>query len=201
MIDKEQVIKLIANGVPTSSIAAAMGCDDSYISQLRADPEVQAAVAELKSATLSQDLKFDELLDDAESLALQKVQQTLRFANLGQAVKAFQVLNNAKRRNDSGASAGANVTHVTVAINLPAAIAPHYVTDAKAQIVEVEGKTMQTATPRSLDQLLAARAGNKENLPAITAVEKAVSRLGAITIPAVKPVRRLTDSKITPDML
>lgn len=201
MIDKDHVIKLIANGVPTSSIAAAVGCDDSYISQLRTDPEVQAAVAELKSATLAQDMKFDELLDDAEALALQKVQQTLRFANLGQAVKAFQVLNNAKRRNDSGASAAANVTNVTVAISLPAAIAPQYLTDAKAQIVEVEGRTMQTATPRSLDQLLAARAGNASNLPAITAVEKAATRLGALTMPVSKPVKRLVSPTITPDML
>lgn len=201
MIDQTQVVKLIANGVPTSSIAAAVGCDDSYISQLRADPAIQAQVAEIKSESLAQDIAFDDTLDAAEKLALEKINQTLRFANLGQATKAFQILNNAKRRNDSGVGASAGNTNITVAITLPASLVPQYVADAQARIIEVEGQTMQTASPASLDAILAARAGQKANLPGITAIEKAAARLDAITMPAVKPVRKIPQGTITADLL
>jgi len=202
MVDREQVINLLANGVPTSHIASAVGCDDSYISQLRQDPEVQSKVAEKRTASLAADLSFDETLDSAERLALEKINQTLRFANLGQALKAFQILNHANKRNDQRPQNPSSGSTVSVVLQLPASISPQYLMDPQARIVEVEGRTMLTASPQSLDQVLAARASAKGTIPSITAVERAANRLGALTMPVpAKAVKNVLGSKLTVDML
>ena len=51
MVDKKTVAKYLAQGIPTQQVAAAVGCEESYISQLRADPEIIVMIAELTVAT------------------------------------------------------------------------------------------------------------------------------------------------------
>jgi hypothetical protein len=149
MIDKTLVIKYLAQGIPTSQIAMAAGCDESYISQLKADPEIQAQMAQHAAEVTIKDMNFDETLESAEELALSRIQKSLGFANMGQALSAFRILNTARRRKDGPAVSGA-VT-VNVNLTLPASALPRYVPNANNEIVEVEGKTLVSATPRGLD--------------------------------------------------
>lgn len=197
MIDKQAAIRYLAQGIPTSQIASALGCDDSYISQLKADPDVQAQIATHSAETTVRDLNFDEHLASAEELALERVQKALPFANMGQALAAFRVLNTARRRKD-GPVGAANVT-VNVNLTLPAGALPRYVTNASNEIVEVEGKTLVSATPRSLDAILAKRAGTTL-APQVTTLEKAARRLGALSpLPPARP--RALPSSLSADML
>lgn len=199
-INKDHAITLLAQGISTSQVAAAIGCDDSYISQLKADPEVQQKIAEMSATQTLADVTFDTTLERAESLALEKIEKNLPFATLGQAMAAFRVLNGARRRKDGAAIAANAGTTINVNLTLPAAALPRYVTNAQSEIVEVEGKTMISATAKSIDQILAARAGNSANLPAVTALEKAASRLGSLS-PLAPQRARKSPLILSPDIL
>lgn len=199
-LNKEHAITLLAQGISTSQVAAAIGCDDSYISQLRADPEVQQQIAELGAKQTLDDITFDSTLERAESLALDKIEKNLPFATLGQAMAAFRVLNGARRRKDGIVAPGAGGTTVHVHLTLPASALPRYTTNSSSEIVEVDGRTMLSATPTSLDQILAARAGGSATLPAVTALEKAASRLGSLTPLAPQRARR-APLALSPDVL
>lgn len=200
-LNKDHAITLLAQGISTSQVAAALGCDDSYISQLKADPEVQQQIAERSAASTIADVKFDDMLERAESLALEKIEKNLPFATLGQAMAAFRTLNSARRRKDGIASTGDGGLTVNVNLTLPANAMPRYVTNAQSEIVEVEGRTMISATPKTIDQILAARNGTDQSkLPAVTALEKAATRLGALApLPHVKP--RRAPLELSPDIL
>lgn len=182
MTPKDQIIELLAAGVPTSQIAAAVGCTDSYVSQLRADPEVQAFLATKAVAVTAKDVAFDTALESAESMALQKLEKGLQFANFGQALAAFRVLNAARKRQDKFAQTDNAGTTINVNLTLPATAMPKYTMTSRNEIIEVEGQTMVTATPKSLDSILAQRAAGLA-LPQTTALERAANMLDAIVTP------------------
>ena len=198
MTPKEYAISLIAQGIPTSQVAAACGVDDSYISQLKADPEVQQRVAEARAEHVVADSQFDNTLERAEALALEKIEKNLPFANMGQALAAFRILNGARRRKDQFAQTEPNVS-VTVALTLPQAAIPRYITNTKNEIIEVEGQTMLSATPKTLDDILSARATGAL-LPKINELEKAASRLEHLSVPRSSISRKLPP-ELSPDML
>ena len=180
MTPKEHAINLLAQGIPTSQVAAAVGVSDSYISQLKADEEVQRQIAERQAAHSIADSNFDSTLERAEAMALEKIEKNLPFANMGQALAAFRILNSARRRKDELIQKDTAVS-VTVNLTLPANNIPRYITNQANEIVEVEGKTMISASAKTLDEILAARAGEaQKQLPQTTAVEKAAQMLGSL---------------------
>lgn len=180
MTPKEHAINLLAQGIPTSQVAAAVGVSDSYISQLKADEEVQRQIAERQAAHSIADSNFDSTLERAEAMALEKIEKNLPFANMGQALAAFRILNSARRRKDELIQKDTAVS-VTVNLTLPANNIPRYITNQANEIVEVEGKTMLSASVKTLDQILAARSGtDHKQLPQTTAVEKAAQMLGSL---------------------
>ena len=198
MTPKDYAVSLIAQGIPTSQVAAACGVDDSYISQLKADPEVQQRVAEARAEHVVADSQFDNTLERAETLALEKIEKNLPFANMGQALAAFRILNGARRRKDQFAQTEHNVS-VTVALTLPQAAIPRYITNTKNEIIEVEGQTMLSATPKTLDDILSARATGAL-LPKITELEKAANRLDTLSAPVMRTAKRLPP-ELSVDML
>lgn len=198
MTPKEHAILLLSQGISTSQVAATLGVDDSYISQLKADPDVQAKIAEAAAARTVEDVRFDSKLEAAEMLALEKIEKNLPFANMGQALAAFKALNSARKRKD-GPIGGDNVTNVQVNLTLPAHAIPQYVLNSKQEIVEVEGQTMVSATPKTLDSILAARAEGKA-LPKVTDIERAAALLENLHIPSPKTEKKVA-IPLSPDIL
>lgn len=188
----EQIIALLAQGISTGQVAAAVGVSDAYISQLKADPAVAEQIAAAKAESTVQDIAFDRKLERAEELALDKIERGLQFANIGQALGAFKILNAARKRTTGDAVPQTNVA-VTVNLTLPESVAPKYVVNNQSEIVEVEGRTMISATPKSLDSILAARAAQKApvGLPAVTDLEKAANRLEVLRPPQRRAARQL----------
>ena len=188
---KDQAIALLCQGLSTSQIAAACGVSDSYISQLRADPEVASKVAAMGAEITIADLQFDSRLERAESLALERIEKSIGFANLGQALAAFRILNGAKKRKESMLGGDSPAITVNVNLTLPAASVPRYVTNSANEIIEVEGKTMVSATPKSLDKILLERAEKTGNLPGVTHIEKAAAKLESLRPPLPRAPRTL----------
>ena len=196
MIDQDKVVKYLSQGISTKNIADALGCDESYISQLRANEDIQKKVSELQAEYAVKDATFDETLDRAEEKALQRIESTLPFASAGQALAAFRVLNAARRRKDGPVTADVHVTNVV--LQLPASAAPRYVLNDRSEIVEVEGKTMVAANPHQLPALLEMKTG-KVLAPAVSDLDKAAARLQSLT-PIGRAPRKLP-TILTPDMI
>lgn len=187
---KEQIISLLSQGISTSQVAAACGVSDSYVSQLKAAPELSAQIAASSTAAVIADQQFDTTLERAEFLALEKIEKNLPFANMGQAMAAFRVLNGARRRADAFTAVQDQSTTITVNLTLPASSAAKYVVNHSNEIVEVEGQTMITATAKSLDTLLAARASATLQAPVATAMSRAAGILvGLAPVPRQAPRR------------
>lgn len=204
MIDKRKVAGFLAQGVGTEAIAGALGCEPSYISQLRDDPEVLALMEDEKSTLTVADVEFDERLARTEAGALALIERNLPFANPHTALATFKVLNSANRRK--AAIQQNNSVAVNVTLILPQSAIPNYVTNERREIIEVEGRTMLSATPRSMEALADARASrDAKNVPKITAVEQAAVRLGAlaprVSAPRTSPLAVFKPSTATVDQL
>jgi hypothetical protein len=204
MTPKETAIALLSQGLSTSQVAAACGVSDSYISQLRADPEVTAAIESAAVQLTVKDIQFDTRLENAEELALDRIEKTLGFANMGQALAAFRVLNGARRRKDAATTIADNSVTVNVSLTLPAAASARYVVNSSNEIVEVEGKTMSTATPKSLNELLASRAqltaASISQQVIASGLNRTANRLDNITSMSPRPPRRLPQA-LSADLL
>jgi hypothetical protein len=178
---KEHIIALLSQGIPTSQVAAACGVTDAYVSQLKADPELATIIASGAAETATRDIAFDNTLERAELLALEKIEKNLPFANMGQAMAAFRILNSARKRSDAFATPADQSTNITVNLTLPAAAAARYVVNNSNEIVEVEGQTMITATAKSLDSLLAQRASGALTQPKLTTLNRAAGILAQVS--------------------
>ena len=193
---KEHIIALLSQGIPAAQVAAAAGVSESYISQLRSDPELAALISTQETAKLEKNTAFDNTLERAELMALEKIEKNLPFANMGQAMAAFRILNSARKRSDAFATPADQSTNITVNLTLPSAAAARYVVNSSNEIVEVEGQTMITATAKSLDSLLAQRASAQLQQPVVTSLNRAAGMLAQINPlnslqPVPRPARRV----------
>jgi transcriptional regulator with XRE-family HTH domain len=194
---KEHIIALLSQGISAAQVAAAAGVSESYISQLRSDPELAALISTQETAKLEKNTAFDNTLERAELMALEKIEKNLPFANMGQAMAAFKILNSARKRADAfGAAQTDQSTNITVNLTLPAAAAARYVVNSSNEIVEVEGQTMITATAKSLDTMLAQRASAQLQQPVVTSLNRAAGMLAQINPlnslqPVPRPARRV----------
>lgn len=203
MSAKDQVVSMLAQGISPVQVATTIGVSESYISQLMGDEDFRAALESHRVARTKEDLEFDSQLERTEKTYLDKIEDKAKFANLQQSMQAFKILNGARRRKDGAIVGSHTQVGVVVNIQLPQSAIPQYVVNGKNEIVEVDGKTLVSATPRRLDEILAARRGpealqEKMKLPGITRVERAAVALEEITN---KPVRRLTRSVRTEDLV
>lgn len=179
---KEHIISLLSQGISATQVAAACGVSESYVSQLRADPELSSLIAAQATGKIEADVVFDNTLERAELMALEKIEKNLPFANMGQAMAAFRILNSARKRKDVFGAVLDQSTTVTVNLTLPAAASARYVVNSANEIVEVEGQTMVTATAKSLDQLLADRSGAAMQQPKLTTLTRAANLLSNIAM-------------------
>lgn len=156
MFAKDQALALLSQGLKQSVVASALGVEESYVSQLLTDEDFAAELAQKKKELSVADVAYDTKLDRATEDALDRIETKLPFANLQQTLQAFKVLDGAKRRKERG-TPGAENAGVTVNILLPTVIAPRYLQNQSGEIVEVEGQTMLSATPKNLEELVQKR--------------------------------------------
>ena len=194
MDTRDQAIALLATGISTSQVAAACGVTDSYISQLKADPSAQAKILELQASQTIEDKRFDTALERAESLALDKIEKSLPFANIRQAIEAFRVLNTAKKRNDS-VLPPPSLQGITVNLTLPATNVINYVVNNKNEIVEVAGAPMITANARALDELIAQKTADT-SLKTLGKTSQSENERGAALLYRLRPPKPLNVARM-----
>ena len=168
MIDKERAKKLLGSGVQAELVAATLGCEASYISQLLSDDAFREEVIALRVQALSAATERDSEIDSIEDRLLKKICDSLDYIiKPRELLMAFNVINNAKRR---GAGVGQNTVQNNVVVNLtlPTIVQQKFVTNSTGEVIEVNGKTTLTMQPA---QLLRNLAAEKEMTDGIKAQE------------------------------
>jgi hypothetical protein len=182
-LNRKLAIQYLSQNIQPSVVAGILGVTESAISQLLADPDFATEVSEASQGAAAEDLGYDKRVDEAEDQFLKNIEQRAPFANMQQSLQAFKLLNGAKRRRDTRVHQSAGNSGVTVNITLPASIVPQYVMNAQAEIVEVSGQTMISATPANVNAMLEAR---RSADPAAVKSERALAAVPGLTN---KPVR------------
>ena len=190
---KQQIILNLARGIPPAQIARFLGVTESYVSQIKDDPEVKDLVRQQASLESEAVEKFDTTLDEAEERALQNISSKIPLANMQQSLQAFKVLNGARRRKDSRVMTQGQIDAPLVQIILPAA-APEvqFITNQQSQIVEVEGRTMTAIDPSKLKELALQKLG-REVIPPEGDAVKAVR--ASETLRQLSTPKQLTKAK------
>lgn len=166
----QAIIKFAGRGFKQVEIAKAVGVEESYVSQVLSTPEYAALVEQFAVAQSEENEKFDEKLDKTEATALDIVARKLNMAtNLRDALNAATRLNAMKRRRDTAPATRAPQAQI-VPLMLPQIAIVNYVANAQAEIVEVEGRTMLSASPSSLEALAKQVLGRELRKPAETAL-------------------------------
>ena len=158
---REKIIEMLGRGIPATQVAAAVGCDDSYISQLLSDEAVSAEVQLLRATHYSGYLELDRKVDSAEEAALKKVAALIPYLTRpSEAARVYDILNKAKRRTvDSTASA--NAPAQTVIIDLPESARVRFTLTSDKQVIEIAGRSMATMPAKSLAAQLAQRTATR----------------------------------------
>lgn len=175
---QEKIVELLGRGIPATQVAAAVGCDPSFVSQLLADEAVTAKVMSLRATHFSRFAEQDSSLDAAEAAALTKVGNLIPFITRpGEAINAYRVLNAAKRRTSGTLQEAAPAQ--TLVLDLPEASRVRFTVSADRQVIEIEGRSLTTMPARTLASRLEAR-----NAARLLSAEIPSTLLPAMAIPS-----------------
>ena len=138
---QDQIKNLLSAGCKPAQVAAAVGCEDSYVSQLMQDQEFSQEVVAARILALTSQSERDKKYDSLEDQILDKLQSQLHMImNPDRLVRMLTVVNNAKRRG-AGAEEGqfAPISNV-INLTLPTLIVNKYQTNGQNEVVEVNGQ-------------------------------------------------------------
>lgn len=186
MDKKERAASLLAQGIVATQVAKAVGVTDSQISQWNSEQEFQEKVAESMAGLTQAAIEFDDLLEESELLALENIKRRLPLAKMSESLAAFKILNSATRRKSqhqltNNAGTGAPL----VQIILPTAMIPQFTRNAQSEIVEVDGQTLVSASPKQLQQLVTEKLGR--TLPSVDQSKARADRADALLTSVVAP--------------
>jgi len=182
--------EMLSAGLPATAVAARLGVTDSAISQMLNNPDFAEAVEAARLEATAEDQKFDSKLEETESQALDNIAAKIRFGNLQQSLQAFKVLNGARRRKDGASSAVQQIGNA-VQINMPTVLMPVYVLNGRSEIVEVDGKTMVSASPKRMEEISRARSPEKFLPHQQAQIERAKDVLESAVRSVVTPRRQV----------
>lgn len=155
---QEKIIELLGSGLSPTTVAAAVGCTPSYITQLLSQEEIAKQVAELRIAATVQYVEHDKKVDSLEENALKKMHQLLPMVTRPmEALRIFQIANAAKRKTEGADAAAHRPVAQVVNINIPAAAAVAFKLSPDRQVVEIEGRSATSMSAQELNRQLAAR--------------------------------------------
>lgn len=150
---KDKIIELLGAGLANVQVANAVGCDESYISQLMLDESVIAQVQALRSEKASAFVQHDGNIDTLEQLALARVAETMQFLKPMEALRAFEKLNSARRK--TGINHGLpQAPSQVVSISLPENAQVSFKLSTDNQVIEVEGRSVATLPSSAVGAML-----------------------------------------------
>ncbi len=185
---KDQVIDLLKNGCKPSEVAAAVGCDISYVSQvLNPDtPEGQEIVLH-RIAQLGAAAKLDGRYDDLESKLIDglelKLQQGVHFLKVETILRAITAINGAKRRNVGGGIEGGVVNNI-VNLIAPTILMKRYQVNQTNEVISVGDQPLIPMSAKAVMEKLKEITKNR-----IDGEDKEVNHGNLLTVGNVKQIK------------
>lgn len=150
---EQRALDLLGRGILPTQVAAAIGVTDSAISQMLAKPEFAELVASLRYKNLLKHSERDTKADDIEDKLLKKLDGMIPFMmRPAEVVRAYQVVNGAKRR---GSSAPEQITaqQEVVQLIMPVSITNQFTVNSANQVISAGQQpliTVQSGTMKAL---------------------------------------------------
>lgn len=165
-INIDQVKKLLGSGLQAETVASAVGCEPSYISQLLGNEIFAQEVSELRAQSLMANTARDNTIGAIETKLLDNLSQLIderAFFKPRDVLYAASVVNRMVRRGAS-APTSIHMQQTVVTLNLPAAAASRFITSPKGEVLEVDGQTLVTMPARTLlSTLTKSREGGQDD--------------------------------------
>lgn len=149
---EDRALTLLGSGIPASNVAAALGVEESRISQLLSNKEFAAKVTELRYNNLQKHNLRDDKYDAIEDKLLHKLEKSMAFMiKPGEILKAIQIVNGAKRR---GQSAPDHITNQQNIVNLvlPTVITQKFAVNINNQVTKAGDQELLTLSSGNLLQ-------------------------------------------------
>lgn len=159
--DKDRIIELLGTGLTPGVVANAVGCEPAYITQLMSQEEFASQVIERRSKSLLAATDRDRRLDSIEDLLIDKFKEqveTYQITKPRDILMALTHINRATRRGNP-ADASLTINQQVVQLTLPVTVVKSFTTNTHGEVIEVEGKAMQTMPAQSLLRHLASSKG------------------------------------------
>jgi len=140
-MDKNFVVTALRNGFTDTQIAESLGVTPSAVSQ--------AIDAYGLREMAKQNSKFESIdsgLNDLEDTLVKKLKESVRFAVLNpmQLASILRTVNGAKRRSGGEGGPTIGINTQLVHLTLPQRREVHVVKSARNEVIEVEGRVLQT---------------------------------------------------------
>lgn len=147
---KDKIKELLGNNIPNNIVATAVGCDESYISQLLSDPHFAQEVAELRILNTTAHVTRDKTYDSIEDRLIEKLQDLLdnglTFTKPAEILAAIRTINSAKRRATGMEFNREAGSRTVVKLQLPSsgAFAAKFIVNNQNQVLEIAGRSVAT---------------------------------------------------------
>lgn len=151
-VNKDQVRDLLGTGLSTEIVASAVGCDPSYVTQLMAHEEFAISVVALRTKHLTENNVRDGEINEIEDDLIEKLKDLIATDQIykpNDILRAFSVINNAKRRGVTAASSVV-VNQTIVNLQIPAKVVQSFTMNQQGEVIEVEGQTLVTMPAHTL---------------------------------------------------
>ena len=146
-VNTERAIQLLGNNIPAVQVAAAVGCTESYLSQLISVPEIAERISAIRYESLQQATARDSKLDSMEDKILTQLERAMpTVLKPMELLKALQVVNNAKRRGLTPAEQTSQLQSAQISLTLPTQVIKNFTVNVNNQVVGAGSQELVTAT-------------------------------------------------------
>lgn len=150
----KKALQLLGSGALPSQVAAALGVDPSYISQLLADSEFSRQVTEIRFNALIEHNLRDKSLDSLEDQLIKKLGDIIPYMHKpSEIIHAFTRINQAKRRGSSAPEQTIQQQTI-INLNLPTQILQHFAVNAQNQVIRAGQQDLITVQSGRMPQLI-----------------------------------------------
>jgi hypothetical protein len=150
---KDRILKLLGNGVAPSLVCCAVGCSESYVSQLLSDQEFAFEVAKLRCKDLEALRERDDRYDMLEDKLLDKLEHILPFLSRPRdIISALKEINQAKRRSTDllATSQQPTVVNNIVVLHLPTRTTTAFSLNKNNEVVAIGEQSLATMPTSAL---------------------------------------------------
>lgn len=160
-VNIQQIQDLLGNGLSPEVVASAVGCTESYVSQLMSDEAFAAIVIEKRSAALTKNNERDLSIDELEDKTIRKLNQVLDMVHKPmELMHLFKTINGARRRGVQPQHQATNRQQVVV-LAIPERVKAQFRLSANREIIDHGEQTLVTMTSQELLKKVAIQVESK----------------------------------------